>query len=475
MPKFPALGKALAVGGVLLALTMALQSVSTLVSEREERLREAERGVADSLAAQQLLVGPALQRRCSETWSVLKGEGKERKAVVERREFVLASAPAALTVSAEAAIEPRYRGIFKVNAYAVTAKLHARWTDLAALRPTAEHAGSELHCDAAALFVAVGDARGIRSATIEAAGEKLAVLPGTGHAILARGFHALLPATADLPAAPLSAEVSLVLAGTGALSFAPIADDTRVELRSAWPHPSFAGRFLPSQRQVGDQGFVAMWQLSALATSAPRDLLAGAASCPVAGQTRPTAADGNAHRIESFGVRFIDPVSTYVLSDRATKYGLLFIALTFVGVALVEVLRRVRVHPLQYLLFGSAVAMFFLLLVSLGEHIAFHWAYLSASAACTLLLAFYGSFVLHGWRAGSVFGVAIAALYGALFLLLQLEQDALVLGSLLLFAVLASVMVATRRIDWYALIDNLRRGSAAAEPPGKPAGPGGQR
>ena len=153
-----------------------------------------------------------------------------------------------------------------------------------------------------------------------------------------------------------------------------------------------------------------------------------------------------------------------MLSDRATKYGLLFIALTFVGVGLVEVLQKLRVHPVQYLLVGSALALFFLLLVSLTEHIAFASAYLCASAACTLLLAFYASFVLRGARAGAAFGAGTAALYGALFLLLQLEQSALVLGSLLLFAVLAAVMVATRRVDWYTLIERLRHEAGAAAP-----------
>ena len=155
-------------------------------------------------------------------------------------------------------------------------------------------------------------------------------------------------------------------------------------------------------------------------------------------------------------------MNTYVLSDRATKYGLLFMALTFLGVALVEVQRRLRVHPLQYLLVGSALAVFFLLLVSLTEHLAFEWAYLCASSACTLLLGFYGSFVLQGWRAGLAFGAAIAALYGALFVLLQMEQNALVLGALLLFLVIAGVMVVTRKLDWYALIDKLREPATPA-------------
>jgi inner membrane protein len=456
--KFPLLTKAFAVGGVLLALMLALQSVRDVVRERAGRLAAAERSVADSLASQQVLLGPVLQRRCDEIWSSVQGEGKDRKTVTERREFTLGATPSTLVVSAKTVIEPRRRGIFKVNGYAMKAKLEAGWADLAALQPSAEHAGSKLHCDAPLMFVAVGDARGIRNATVTVAGTSLPVLPGTEHASHPRGFHAALPAPMADVAGALRAEVSLDLVGTGDLAFAPVADNTRVDLSSDWPHPSFAGRFLPATSSVNHEGFSATWQLSALATTAPKELLRGAMACALGGAPMEgvASASDKGRCIETFGVAFMDPVSTYVLSDRATKYGLLFIALTFVGVGLVEVLRRLRVHAVQYLLVGSAVAVFFLLLVSLTEHIAFAWAYLAASAACTLLLTFYGSFVLRGWPAGMAFGACVAALYGALFVLLQMEQSALVLGSLLLFAVLAGVMVATRRVDWYMLLDSLR-------------------
>jgi len=458
--KFPLLGKTLAVTGVLIALTLALQSISAIVSEREGRLHEAERSVADSLASQQSLLGPALLRRCDETWTSEQGEGKERKLVTEKRDFALAATPATLDVSAKAAIETRHRGIFKVNGYGMHAIMKARWADLAALEPTAQHAGGKLHCEAPVMFVAVGDARGIRVATISVGGAALPVLPGTGHASHPRGFHAVIPAAIQAASGVLQAEVALDLVGTADLAFAPVADTTTVALTSDWPHPSFAGRFLPNEREVTATGFSARWQLSALATSAPQELLNGGTVCGLDG-----ASDGKTRCIETFGVAFIDPVSAYVLSDRATKYGLLFIALTFVGVGLVEVLKRLRVHPVQYLLVGSALAVFFLLLVSLTEHIAFAWAYLAASAACTTLLSFYASFVLRGWRAGAVFGAGVAALYGALYLLLQMEQSALVLGSLLLFAVLGAVMVATRRVDWYALMDQLRREASPAVAP----------
>ena len=450
--KFPLLGKTLAVGGVLIALTLALQYVSAIVNEREGRLREAESSVADSLASQQALVGPVLLRRCTESWSAEQGEGKDKKLVTERRDFTLTATPATLDVSAKAAIETRHRGIFQVNGYNMHALMKARWADLAVMEPSAQHVRSQMHCEAPTLFVAVGDARGIRVATISAGGMPLPVLPGTEHLSHPRGFHAVLPAAVQSAGGVLQVEVALDLVGTGDLAFAPVADTTTVALASDWPHPSFVGRFVPNKHDIGPQGFTANWQLSALATTAPQELLDRSNVCGLNGRS-----EGKAHCIETFGVSFIDPVSSYVLSDRATKYGMLFITLTFVGVGLVEVLKRLRVHPVQYLLVGSALAVFFLLLVSLTEHIAFAWAYLAASAACTLLLSFYASFVLHGARAGAAFGTGVAALYGALYLLLQMEQNALMLGSLLLFAVLGAVMVATRRVDWYALMERLRR------------------
>ena len=455
--KFPLLSKALAVGGVWLALMVGLGTVSELVAEREGRLREAERSVAEGLATSQALVGPLLRRQCVETREVDQGEGKDRKRVTERREFSLLAAPGSLSVNARSLTEPRYRGIFKVNGYTLKATVDTRWALGQALTPVARHADSRMACELPIVVVAVGDARGIRAASLRVDGVALDVTAGTRMAAHPRGFHAVLPASA-MERGVSQIELTLDLVGTGGLAFAPVAQRSEVTLVSDWPHPAFEGRFLPAEREVGEGGFTARWRLTALATTAPDDLLAGAPVCAV------PSASGLAHAaadrtrcIETFGVDFIDPVSAYRLSERATKYGLLFIALTFLGVGLVEVLHRRRVHPVQYLLVGSALLVFFLLLLSLTEHLPFAWAYGLAAGACTTLLGFYGRFVLGGGRAGLCFGAAIASLYGALYLLLQLEQNALLLGSLLLFVALGATMVATRRIDWYALIGQLRR------------------
>lgn len=472
--RFPLLAKSVAIGGVLIALTVALQTVSGIVAEREGRLREAERSVAASLAAAQTLVGPLIERDCSEAWEATQGDGKDRKTVTERRHFKLSATPTTLDVKGDVAIEPRYRGIFKVNGYVLKARLVAAWNDGATLVPEAQHLGSRLHCDAPVMFVALGDSRGVRSAAMQIDGVVVPVLAGTQHDSHPRGFHADVAASFAGAQRPLRAEVGIELVGIGELAFAPVGDSTRVTLASDWPHPSFAGRFLPIERQVADTGFSARWQLNALATTAPQAASAGAPAC----RLHDSAADEVAARdearrascVETFGVAFIDPVSPYVLTDRATKYGLLFIALTFVGVGAVEVMRRLRVHPIQYLLVGSGIAVFFLLLVSLSEHVPFAVAYLAAAGACTALLTFYGSFVLRGSRAGALFGAAIAALYAMLFALLQLEQTALLLGSVMLFAVLAGLMVATRKIDWYRLFERMRAdsGKPALDAPAEP-------
>ena len=464
-PRFPLLGKIVAIVFVLVALTAALGAVSGIVAEREGRLREAEASVAASLASGQTVLGPILQRDCVETWEAFQGEGKDRKLVTERRTWKLAAAPAELDIQAKVALEPRYRGIFKVNGYVMRATLAAAWPDGKSLLPQAEHAGSRMSCDAPLVLVGLGDSRGVRSATVQVDGAAAAVLPGTGHAAHGRGFHVAVAESYAGSARPLAVQVALDLVGTGELAFAPVGEATRVELASDWPHPSFVGRFLPLARTVDETGFRATWKLNALATTAPQEAVTGAPACSF-GDMPPEAPAGRGRGqcVETFGVSFIDPVNTYTLSDRATKYGMLFIALTFLGVGAVEVMRQVRVHPIQYFLVGSGIAMFFLLLVSLGEHVPFARAYLAASAACTVLLGFYARFVLHGVRAGLVFGSAVATLYGVLFVLLQLEQRALLLGSLLLFAVLAALMVATRRIDWYALLARMRGETGTGSP-----------
>ena len=214
-------------------------------------------------------------------------------------------------------------------------------------------------------------------------------------------------------------------------------DSNRIELRSSWPHPDFQGRFSPQNPHISSKGFDAAWDISALAANT---------------QSRYAVGSGVKEGADEIELTLVDPVNIYTQADRASKYGLLFVLLTFVGFFMFELIKQLRIHPIQYLLVGLALAIFFLLLISLSERIpSFLASYLIASGACIGLQGFYLSHVLQSRVRGIGFATMLTALYAALYGLLCSEDNALVLGSLMLFAILAAIMVITRKIDWYQL------------------------
>jgi inner membrane protein len=462
--RFPLLAKLAAIGMVMFLLLGVLTRIDWLVSERRARQATALHSVAQSLSAAQTLTGPLLQRHCTEEWDTIEGEGKARRTVTSKREFTLHSAPQALRVDSALVAEARYRGLFKVNGYAGKSTLQARWAQLGEMQPQAEHKEGRLRCEPATVWVGVTDPRGIRSANVTIDGAAAELRPGTGHARYERGLSAgLTAARSGQVDQALEVSVQVEVVGTARMALVPAAEQTTWALRSDWPHPSFGGRFLPTRRQIDANGFTAEWTVSALASPAAADAERGIALCevvdrPAGGDDDPVHAapaarsPGAAACLDTIDVSFIDPVNPYTLTDRATKYAMLFIVLTFAAVALTEVMSRRRVHPVQYALVGLALALFYLLLISLSEHIAFGQAYAVASTACVALLGYYARHMLGSWRAGAAFGAGIALLYGLLWKLLRMEQWSLAIGSVMLFAVLAAVMVLTRRIDWYALV-----------------------
>jgi inner membrane protein len=234
----------------------------------------------------------------------------------------------------------------------------------------------------------------------------------------------------------------LKLTGTEELSISPTAENNIVELASDWKHPSFRGRFLPRERNITESGFTAQWEISQLARN-----LEGALK-------------GSS---EVLDIRFIDPVNIYLQAERAVKYGSLFIVLTFAALFIGEALRRRPMHIMQYALVGLSLAIFFLLLIALSEHLPFALAYLAGAVACIGLITAYLVGVFSSWRMASGFGSGLAVLYGMLFAILQMEDMALLMGSLILFAALAAAMLSTRRFDWYQLKQGETAPQAAGE------------
>lgn len=443
-------GKLGALAAVIATLVFALGAVGGIAEERQLRQQGAAQALLRSLAGEQTLVGPMLRLQCEETWTRTEGTGPGSKKVGERKAFVHVLWPQTLSVSTHVGVEPRYRGLFKVNGYLSDSTLTADWGALDLPSASGANRDAQVSCQPPTLTMVLTDVRGVRSASVSVNEIDRHVEAGSAPGE-AGGLHADLPGLSKA-SGPIHAVIKLALVGTGSIAWSPVGDQSTVELMADWPHPSFAGQFLPVTREMTPQGFQARWHVSSLASSAQQQYRAGGKVCDLQDARDEDA--GSAHTptcADSFGVRFIDPVSPYVLSERAVKYGILFIVLTFVGVGLVELTKQLRVHPMQYLLVGCALTVFFLLLIGLSEHIGFGRAYACAAVACSGLLAFYGAHLLKGLRAGMLFGVSIGLLYGALFLLLQQEQTALMLGSLLLFLVIAVIMVVTRRTDWYAI------------------------
>jgi inner membrane protein len=472
--RFPLLAKAAAIGLIIVLLMGVLARIGGLVAERRMRQVTAMHSVAQSLSSAQTLVGPLLQRKCAETWHRIESEGGQRHTVPEKREFTLVSAPDLLAAESQASAEARYRGLFKVNGYAGTTSLKARWGGLATLQPRREHKDSRLQCEPVVVLLALSDPRGIRTARVAIDGAPAAVRPGTGHGSYPLGLNAALDdARSNRADEALEVSVQLDLVGTARLSLVPAARELTWSLHSDWPHPSFGGRFLPAARTVDASGFSARWSVSALASPAAVDVEQGQALCVV--DDRPADDEGDLTSyarppmngtpskrcVDTIDVSFIDPVNPYSLTDRATKYALLFIVLTFAAVALTEALAGRRVHPVQYSLVGLALALFYLLLLGLSEHLSFRSAYAVASLGCVGLLGYYGRYMLGTWRAAAAFGAGIALLYGLLWLLLRMEQWSLAIGAVMLFAALSAVMVLTRRVDWYALAEGLRQRTPA--------------
>lgn len=436
--------------GLLLVLVFAVNSVRGVLEDRLQYREEALANVSRSLAGAQRIAGVALVVPYVERWTEEHGSGADRRSVEQSLRHEKIVLPERLEASGALAPDPRRRGLFRVNGYVYSGTLAGELQMPAAGTLPRTRTDSSVEVGTPRLVLGVGDVRGLRAITFAAAGRPLDVQPGTGVAGLAAGVSAPLGTAVPEPGARFAFDVRLDLGGVGLFEIVPLGRESTAKLASAWPHPSFTGSFLPVERTVGDDGFRALWRTTAVASNARDAWLAIA---------RQTAAEG-AQAPDTFAVQLVEPVDIYALTDRSTKYALLFVALTLGVFALYEMLRRMHVHPLQYLFVGLALVTFFLLLLALAEHLGFALAYLVASAACVLLLGVYVGGVLRSGARGATFAAGVAALYGALYGIVQSEQNALLLGALLVFGVLAAVMIATRRVDWSELLDS-RRGSGA--------------
>lgn len=433
---------------IALLLAIPLFAIYLLVYDRQEQSSTARASIAAGWGGPQTIAGPVLvlpyQAEATET--VNEGGRQVVRTSLVWRELTLA--PQVADIRTQLTPERRRRSIYEAVLFQAVASGTARFVlpgDLARFGITADR----LAYDRAELRFGLKDARGLfgRPPEVTANGRRLTLQPGKGSpATNNSGFFTWLDAGA-IRSAPIAVSFRFAFRGNGWLALAPQAGDTRWQVTSAWPHPSFQGGFLPTAQRIGDEGFSATWRVGNLALG--RSLVSSGDVVP---DSRPTVDDryATASPAGEYEARvdLISPVDLYSQVNRSVKYGFLFIGFTFVAFLMFDVIAGVRVATVEYLLVGAGLVLFFVMLLAFAEVIGFAAAYIVAAAAIIGLLAAYSAAVLRSWRRGGYIAALLAALYGVLYVLLSLEAYSLLIGSLLLFAALAGVMYLTRNLDW---------------------------
>lgn len=449
MPSHPLLLRFLLITLVACAIVIPLRMIAGKATERAQRAAEVTQRFASETAGHQAVAGPFLALTCEQAWEEERPAGRDGKVGTVRQKLrdecpTVFVAPRRLQADVAMPVETLRRGIYPIRTFRARVRLAGEFE----VPPHPAQGGViTRRWKDAYVVMRIGEPRGLRAARSAHSSDLLAtvaIAPLDAFTLRESRGEAAPPGTTQ----PF--EYELDLAGTGSFQVLPVGDDTHIRLQSDWPHPSIAPRWLPETRAITDAGFEASWRVTRVATGGTPTWAQAIAS----GQLI-------AAPVQGAGVTLVEPVDIYALSYRATEYGFLFVLFTFAALALAEVLGGVRLHPVQYALVGCAIATFFLLLLALAEHVGFPRAYAIAAGACVALLVFYLRHPLGTWARTTAFLAIFAAMYGSLYVLLRLEDHALLVGAILVFAVLAAAMALTRRLDWGALALSRDRPSAA--------------
>ncbi|MEO6313394.1 MAG: cell envelope integrity protein CreD [Chitinophagaceae bacterium] len=416
--------KGLITGALILLMMIPTLFVINLVTERQKRQEEVVKEVSSKWASEQTIAGPYLYI----PYTASEMDDNKKIRTVSKHLLLL---PDNLDITGTITPEIRPRSIYKVLLYKSSLKNNGNFT----IRIPKDINIASLQLADAKICFGISDFKGIE--------EKIAVNFKAINYELSPG----LPAS-EIDVTGLSAPVSLTTADIGSsinfnmqlkikgseqLHVVPLSGNSTVALSSTWPTPSFDGNNLPGERNVDEHGFTAKWVINK-------------ANLPFGTVLRGAAFDKNSF---AFGVSMLQPADQYAKTMRSVKYAILFIGLTFSLFFIVELMQKKPLHPVQYVLVGLALVIFYTLLLSFSEFILFDQAYAIASAATIMLITLYAKSHFESWKTASLFGGVLCGLYGFIFILIRLEDTALLVGSIGLFLVLAIVMYASRKINWY--------------------------
>jgi len=436
----PLLGKSLVIGGLILLLLVPIANVESLVSERVGMRQEAADRVAASWGGAQTTAGVLLAIPVETTRVVIEqtAAGRETQRTEVQRN-VLYVLPDTLNVVAE--VKPYYRsvGLYETPVYEARVAIagHFASSDFAHLLQPKE--GRDVRWSEARLLVLNSESRALRGVddlSVAGASPQVAADAYAGSA----GISAAVPAQALREEPLIPFRVKLTLAGSSQLTFLPLARTASIALNSTWPDPKYMGAPAPLDSQISDKGFNARWSVLEINRNFGQSWYDN--------RVRDDLPAEAAFAMSGVGATFYEPVDVYQRNYRAVHYAALLIMITFLAFFLWENLSGSTIHAMQYLMVGLALALFYLLLLALSEHLSLDLAYGISAGALVALITVYLTGVLGRMRLALGAGAGLATLYALLYWILRSEDYSLLMGALLLFGLLAILMITTRRIDW---------------------------
>ena len=416
--------KLLMVGFLMLVLLIPSSMISSLIYERQSLRNEAIKEVSSKWGGTQTVGGPVISVPYESIR--LSTDGKTKTSKKGWVHFL----PDIINVEGTVSPQERHRGIFVVVLYNTILKVSGVFGNLNAEDLSVPE--SDINWEKAIFTVGISDMKGIEKAIdLKYGKENLQLGPGT----VSRQIYnsgASVPIDVNTDSVGMEFSFELNLNGSSNLFFTPFGKETKVNLQSEWANPSFTGTFLPDSHDISDAGFTADWSVLELNRNYAQQ-----------------GVDEYIKNASHFGVKLMLPVDEYQKTNRSSKYATFFIFITFLTFFFIEILNKKRLHPIQYLLVGAAVILFYVLLLSISEHLSFNWSYLISCGIILTLITTYCHFILKNRKLTFMMFGVLAILYGFFYSLLQLQDYALLLGSFGLLLILGTVMYLTRNIDWY--------------------------
>lgn len=445
-------GKLMLSGFLVLVLLIPLFMVGDLIGEREERSVSVQQEIASKWGKRQNIAGPFLVKNVT----VKKRNTKDEVFYTKEQKLIL---PEKLSITANIRSFEKKRSIYTAVLYETDFVMEGYFS-----RKQLVAAFGSSNPAKVFLSLSLSDTRGFiaNDQDVKLNNMALEFLPGSQIMRFASGVHAFANLSEQKTGDKIHFKITARISGSQALYFNPTAKQTTANIASNWQHPKFDGMYLPNKRDVNSKGFTAQYQISWLGRSygqvvTDKELNNVMAEVTADGGYEKTRYAKDYHDAygdsgsNAFGVELIRMANQYQKTERSVKYGILFLALTFGAFFLSEILFGLKLHPIQYLMIGSMLVLFFLLLISFSEHLSFIWAYTIATVASSGVIAVYSLSILKQGAKSLVPAGLLLGLYAFLYILLQSEDFALLVGSLLLFAVVAAAMYLTRKIDWYAI------------------------